>query len=165
MGIVAHGQITARWPQEQSTPLDGYYRLYGDDDGSVDYSAALTPRQVQAWPDGEGKIGAGLGPAGSGPAGIGYGGIGCGMGGAGMGLCGFGAGMLEAATRRLDDGDWTLAVVGFDPTGNPAAPAGGPTATAEVAGTPAAAIVTADEYNDGTDTLTLAITLSSDDEG
>ena len=123
MGVRASAQLGLYWPTQQHVPIDGHYLIYANAGagGAVDYGTPLTP-PARAWPDGEGKIGAGLGPAGYGPAGYGHGGAGAGSGPAGLGMAGIGADWLSLRTDEFDDGDWILAVAGFDAAGNRVTP-------------------------------------------
>ena len=167
MGIIAKSRALVRWLQRQSVPLGGWYNVYGDGGagGGIDYGSPVNPRPLAAWPDGEGKIGAGLGPAGQGPAGTGLGGVGAGYGAAGLGPAGIGVAAMSLVTPLLSDGDYTFCAVPFDPAGNADTPA---SETAEVllAGEPKPpGVPQADSYDDETDTLTLSWALSPDDEG
>lgn len=156
-----------RWPQQQEVLLSGGYDVYRDNrDGAVDFSARINPAMLTAWPDAAGKAGDGLGEDGLGADGYGYGGIGDGVGADGFGFDGFGAAFIEFTSPLLADGTWSFAVVASDAAGNPAAATDGTRAAVTLAGTPAPpASIAADDYDDGTDTLTLALGLSPDDEG
>jgi len=152
-----------RWPQPQQVPLGGLLKIYRNDGagGDVDYGAVVA--QVPAWPDGAGKIGAGLGRGGQGAAGFGDGGIGAGLGAAGLGLAGFGAAWQQAAVGPLPDGTYALAACGVDAAGNVVTPAD-ETAGAALAGTPRpASDFSATAYNPAGPSLTLGWTKSPDD--
>ena len=163
MGVRASAQLDLAWPAQQHVPPGGYYLIYGNDGagGAVDYDTPLTPPR-RAWPDGEGKIGAGLGPAGSGPAGYGHGGVGAGNGPAGLGMAGFGAEWLALRTGEFNDGDWILAVVGFDAAGNRVTP--GIEQSIAVAGTPAQPADNPEPSAWATGVLSVDFSLSPDDE-
>ena len=139
MAITASGQVELLWPQQQQVDLGGSYDIYRDDRNGVvvfDSAHKLNPSPIAAWPDGEGKIGAGLGAAGQGSAGYGFGGIGAGQGAAGLGMAGFGAELMSYVTSLLADGVWKFAIVAVDAAANPSAPAAGKEVTATIAATP-----------------------------
>ena len=165
MPITAKARIAISFLQAQHVPLGSHYDVYRDNrDGALAAKINFTP--VDAWPDGHGKVGAGLGPAGYGPAGYGNGGVGAGAGPAGYGMAGFGGDVLSFTTEPLLDGDWLLGVVAVDPAGNPATDPEtyAATQTATVAGTPKPpASIAADSYDAPTETLTLTLGLSPDD--
>jgi len=162
VGIVAEAQADIRWPQSGKAPLRGYYDLYADGD----YSAAINPAPIPAWPDGEGWRGFGMGQFGAGQFGFGNVGLRFGSYRFGMGQFGFGALMMHFRTPKIADGSHTFNIVGFDEAGNPAAPSGGCQVAVDVAGTPAPpGTPTADSYVKGTDTLTFSFALSKDDTG
>lgn len=162
--IIADAQVEVNWPQQQGVPLGGWYDVFGDGKtGSVNYSSPLNADKIEAWPDDEAKIGAGLGRAGMGVAGYGDGGMGAGLGGAGLGMAGFGAEVMTYTTPELADGTHKLAVVGFDPAGNAVTPADLEEEIA-VAGVPEPpGVPEATAYDNGSDTLTLGWALSADD--
>ncbi len=166
MPIIAEARIALRWPSQQQVPLDGSFNVYRDDrDGDVDYETPVNGSEIPAWPDGAGKIGAGLGRDGMGADGFGDGGVGDGLGIAGLGPDGFGAHFLEFPTPLLADGTWELAVVGLDAAANAVTPAV-IERQASVAGTPGPpGVPEASNYDSGTDTITLQWALSPDDEG
>jgi hypothetical protein len=161
MSVVATSRALIRWPQDQRVSLRSRFNLFRDaQDGVVDYSAHINPAELPAWPDGAGKIGAGLGRAGYGPAGLGDGGVGGGYGMAGFGPAGFGAGALSAETPLLADGAWKFGLAAADAAGNGQAPAAGLELAAELAGVPRPArSVVAAAYAGGALTLTLALSL------
>ena len=162
--IVASAQIEISWPTQQSVPLLGYFQIYKDaQDSAVDYDSPVNPSPIPAWPDGAGKLGDGLGEDGEGADGYGHGGMGDGIGADGMGMDGFGAAMLSFVTPPLDDGDWEIAVVGYDGAGNAITPATIEQAVS-LAGTPdPPGIPEASAYDDGPDSLTIDWELSDDD--
>jgi len=171
MGIVARSKPLLRIAQDQRVPLDGSLDIYRNDgDGfsePVTFDAAhkVNTRPIDAWPDGEGKIGDSLGPDGSGPDGYGHGGVGDGLGADGIGMDGFGAQYIPYVGGLLDDGDYVFAVVARDPAGNPAAPSSGTEVTLALAGTPKPpASIAAASWDNGAGELTLTLGLSPSDE-
>lgn len=164
MSIVADSKAVLTFSQQQQVLLGGKFNVYRDNrDGNVDYVTALPTCPIEAWPDGEGKIGDGLGPDGQGADGFGHGGVGDGLGADCLGMDGFGASLINFITPLLDDGTWEVAVVGIDAAGNKVTPA---TIEQQVAlaGTPdPPSDLETDSYNAGTDTLTLTYDLSDDD--
>jgi len=168
MGIIAQAQAELTWMQAQSVGVRGHYDVFVNDGagGAVNYSAAINPAPIAAWPDGEGKQGFGRGTFGGGRFGHGDVGLGFGRGCFGLGRFGFGARRIHHVTRPLADGTWVFAVLAFDAAGNPAAPAAGTEVTVALAGEPDPPDdPAATGYDAGTDTLTLEWTLSPDDEG
>jgi len=170
MGIVAKSAARIRWPAQQQVPLNGAYRIYRDDGagGGIDYDTPCNADPIAAWPDGEGKMGAGLGPAGSGAAGYGYGAYlpGAGEGAAGLGMAGFGADWHEWITAELADATYLFAVVGLDAAGNLSETPADVLAAVTLAAAPdPPGVPSPTAYEKGTDTLTLGWPLSADDEG
>jgi len=170
MGIVAHSAARIRWPAQQQAPLDGAFGVYRDDGagGGIDYGTACNADPIPAWPDGEGKMGAGLGPAGSGAAGYGYGAYlpGAGEGAAGLGMAGFGADWHEWITADLADATYLFAVVGLDAAGNLSETPADVLAAVTLAAAPdPPGVPSPTAYEKATDTLTLNWPLSGDDEG
>lgn len=175
MTIIADAKVRVLWPAQQHVPLGGHYNLFRDDrDGVIDYDTPVNPIPVQAWPDGEGKVGFGLGggldedgqPLGFGQGAFGYGAGGArfGQGGFGLGMHGFGAELHEYVTAPLADGTYRMAVVGYDGAGNRVTPADVEVEVA-VAGAPAPpGRPTAATYDQPMDRLTLNWPLSKDDE-
>jgi len=166
MGIIADSQALLKWLRSQDVPADGYYHVYRDDrDGVVDYATRINPLPIPGWADQAGKIGFGLGRFGYGPFGTGdAGGLGFGLGAFGWGLFGWCADLAEFHTPALADGMWRFGILGFDAAGNAAG--SGTEVDVVLAGTPAPpGVPTASSYDDDTDTLTLAWSLSPDDEG
>ena len=165
MAIIAEAQVELNWPQQQQVPLDGYYKVFRDNrDGVVDYDSPVNALPIPAWPEGVGKRAFGLGLFGAGMFGFGAVGYPFGHGRFGMGRFGFGAEMHAYLTPPLADGTWRFAVVGFDPAGNPAAPAAAIEHACGVAGSPRPpSDLEATAYAAGV--LTLDWTLSEDDEG
>lgn len=165
--IIARADVNVRWPQTQQVPLGGFYNIYQDGD----YSVPINSQPVAAWPNGQGKIGFGLGQFGMGY--FGYNGVdpvnrhagpGFGIGMFGMGYFGIGALPMNFVARDVLDGERTFAVVGFDAVGNPVTPPSGTNDTKIVAGIPRPPEgLEAASYNNGTGELTLTITLSPDD--
>ena len=166
MGIVADAQVELNWAQQQDVPVDGAFNVYSAPAGqALGYSNRLNASAIPAWPDGEGKIGWGLGGWGADPWGLGPAGLGFGGGGWGGDCWGIGAEPMSFDTVQLDDGAYQFAVVGLDAPGNQVTPAD-MIVTATVAGTPAPpGVPEPTDYDDGTDTLSLAWALSADDEG
>jgi len=146
-------------------PLGGYYNIYGDGKtGVVDYSAALNPLPIAAWPEGAGKRGFGWGLFGAGMFGFGAVAYPFGHGRFGMGRFGFGAEMHSYIMQSVADGAWLFTIVAFDPAGNPAVPVGSVEQSCTVAGYPRPASgLDATAYAAGV--LTLEWTVSEDDEG
>ncbi len=160
MTILARARAAVRWPTQRSVPLRGSFNVFLDGD----LANAINPAPIAAWPDGEGRIGWGLGDWGVGRWGMGdvprWG-----NGTWGVGTWGFPQRMLQHVTPKLRDATYDFGVVGYDAAGNPAAPGAATEATATLAGTPnEPGAPTADDYDDGTDALTLGWPLSSDDE-
>jgi len=164
--IVAAARAELSWQQAQDVPVGGHYDVYRDDrDGAVSFAARVNVRPVDAWPDGEGKRGWGLGRWGAGAWGRGERGLGWGGGHWGDGPWGLGGRRLSWRSGLLDDGVWTFAVVPVDAAGNPASPSSGTEAAVGLAGTPRPPTdVEATAYDAGTDTVTLGWSLSPDDE-
>jgi len=165
MAIVAKAAVRLQWPQEQQVPLGGAYRAYRDNrDGQIDYDAAVNAKPLPAWPEGEGKMGFGLGAFGACPFGF-EGGLGFGLGAFGSGPFGFESGPMQYVTAPLDDGTWKFAVVGFDAAGNGLVPSS-VTASATIAGVPLPpGVPQIVQYDAQSDCLTVQWTLSPDDEG
>ncbi len=169
MGIIATSKARIRIPQQQQLAIGSTVDVYKNDGagGAVSFSAPISPAPVEAWPNaGEGKIGCGLGPDGSGPDGLGTGGLGDGNGPCGYGPDGFGANFLAYETPELADATWKFAAVPIDSAGNPASPSTGTEIELTLAGTPKKpASVKAASWDDPSETVTLTLGLSPDDEG
>ncbi len=176
MGIQADSaRATIRWPRQQEVPPGGTFNVYKNDgaDGAIDYDTAINLRPIPAWPAGaEGKIGFGIGRFGENAFGFDGPGMGFGQGCFGLGYFGIGADWIRFTTPPLADGTpplddeaYEFAAVGTDEAGNETTPAT-ETVSLALAGPPdPAADLAADSYTSGTDTLSLAWTLSADDDG
>lgn len=171
MSIVADSKARIRWPQQQRLNLAGHFDLFANDGagGGVNFANAINPAPIDAWPDGEGKAGWGLGEWGQRAWGFGGGGLGWGSGAWGLGMWGIGTAMMEHLTPLLADSagapGWIFAVVGFDAAGNPALPSAGTQAEVALAGIPAEPkSIKADSWDDQTKTITFALGLSPDDQ-
>lgn len=166
--INARTEVLLRWPHDQAVAADAVYHVHANDGagGAMEYDTAINPQPIPAWADGaEHRASwyrgdwyndpwyAGVDPTSWYRApwyrGDWYRGA---------------AGMVHYTTDALADGDWEFAVVAEDPAGNKTTPAA-VTAEITLAGTPQPPTnLQAAAYDDGTDTLTLTWTLSTDDQ-
>jgi hypothetical protein len=165
MGIQAKNTAVLRWPQQQALLPGSTYDVFRDDcNGLVDYDRRINPSPIPAWPEGEGKLGFGLGPFGMDPFGLeGINGLGFGQGAFGLGFFGFEVVPVDHYVTPLRDGLWRFGVLAVDPAGNvsesvedEAAIVGAPEPPAKIA---------AADYALVGDRLTLDVGLSADDEG
>lgn len=161
MSITAHNAKAELRFGAARLPADGYYLLFGESDGALDYAAALAPRKIAAWPEGP-PDGWGQGRWGYGCWGLGGSAAGWGEGPWGYGPWGFGCPGRTVVTPPLADGDWDFAIVGYDALGNADPEADRVEASVTLAGTPEPP--GAPEASWAAGTLTLSYELSTDDD-
>ena len=163
MGIEATSKALLRWPQQQDIPLTATFGVYRSaaGGGAVDYDSEINPAQIDAWPDGVGKVGFGLGAFGGGPFGLGHGGVGFGLGMFGLGAFGYDVAPVEFTTGDLADALYVFSVAAADRAGN-VETASAITVDVVLAGEPAPPTDAEASSYDGT--LVLAFSLSADDD-
>ena len=165
MGIIADAKVEVKFAASRSVDLAGGYRVYANDGagGAVDYDTPLNGRLIAPWPrGGRYRGGFGHGPFGKGGFGYGDGGVGFGNGPFGAGPFGRGTHTITFLTNELPDGDYDLAVVGYDAAGN--ADGAGLIIQVSVSGEPEPpGVPTAAKADPEVDTITLTWPLSSDD--
>ncbi len=97
----------------------GYFQVFSRVVGAAwDWDAPLLRRRFNPFPDGRCPGGLGSGPLGTGSLGHGYWGVGLGAGMCGRGPLGRGTRTLKATGPAMADGDYDIAVVGYDELGN-----------------------------------------------
>ena len=167
MAIIAtDARVEVQMPAQPDADADGTIELFANDGdgGAIDYNTPIAAA-IDAWPSTARGTGAGLGAAGQFAAGLGAVGVGAGEFFAGFGFAGFGIATLAVISKRMADGTYNVAAVAYDAAEN-ASDEPHETDGVAMAGTPKPpGDPTADDYDDGSDTLTLGWLLSADDEG